>query len=102
MPKREHLERPMPLSQVLEGLIRPADWQALKERQRVRAAWEQVVPEALRQQARLVDLRRRVLWVEVTTSSWLQELQFLKPLILKELEKILGPDLIRDLQAKVG
>lgn len=102
MAKRERLERPVALRQVLTGLLSPGDWQALELRQRVRAAWEQAAPEDLQKQARLVDLKRKELWIEVTTSAWLQELQFLKPRILKDLEMILGPGVIRDLRGKVG
>lgn len=102
MPKRERLERPVALPQILERVLGSGDWQALKLRQQVRSAWEQAVPEALRKQARLVDLRRQELWVELTDSAWLQELQFLKPKILEDLEKILGPGLIRELRGKVA
>jgi hypothetical protein len=71
-------------------------------RQRVRAAWEQAAPAALREQARLVDLKRQDLWVEVSSSAWMQELQFLKPRILEALEKFLGPGVIREVRGKVG
>lgn len=102
MPKRERLERPVAVGRVLKGLMRPGDWHTLELRQRVRVAWEQAVPEGLREQARLVDLKRQELWVEVGSSAWGQELQFLKPRILEAMEKLLGPGVIRDLRFKVG
>lgn len=102
MPKRERLEKPVALRQVLEGVLGPGDWHALELRQKVRSAWEQTVPAELRKQARLADLRRRELWVEVSTSVWLQELQFLKPQILQGLERLLGPGIIRELRGKVA
>ncbi len=102
MAKREALDRPVPLKKVLEGLIKPGDWQALKQRQRIRAVWERVVPASLLSQTRLVDVRRKELWVAVSASPWVQELQFLKPKILKELESALGPGVIKELRFSIG
>jgi len=102
MAKRKRLERPVAVGQVLEGLIRPGDWHTLEVRQRVRAVWERAVPEAFQEQARLVDLKRRELWVEVTSSAWVQEFQFFKPKILAALEQALGPGVIREVRFRVG
>ena len=102
MTKRKRLERPVAVGQVLEGLMRPGDWHALEVRQQVRAAWERAVPEAYRAQARLVDLKRHELWVEVTSSAWVQEFQFLKPKILAALEQTLGQGIIREVRYRLG
>jgi hypothetical protein len=102
MAKQRKLERPVAVRQVLEGLLKPGDWQVLEMRQKVRTAWEQAVPAALREQTRLVDLKRRDLWVEAGSSALVQELQFLKPKILKALEKVLGTGIIQEVRFKVG
>lgn len=101
MSKRK-LERPVAVAQVLEGILRPGDWQVLELRQKVRTAWEKAVPGALREQARLVDLKRHELWVEAGSSALVQELQFLKPKILKVMEKALGAGVIKEVRFKVG
>ena len=59
-------------------------------------------PAALAERARLVDLRRKELWVEVDASPWAQELQFLKPKILAALDRALGPGKVKDLRVRVG
>ena len=102
MAKRKKLERPLAVGEVLGGLIRPGDWHTLELRQRVRAAWEKVVPQRFRDQARLVDLKRHELWVEAGSSALVQELQFLKPKILKVMEKSLGIGVIKEVRFKVG
>jgi hypothetical protein len=102
MAKQRKSGRPVVVRQVLEGLLKPGDWQVLEMRQKVRVAWEQAVPAALREQARLVDLKRRELWVEAGSSALVQELHFLKPKILEALEKILGKGVIQDVRFKVG
>jgi hypothetical protein len=94
--------RPVAVAQVLEGILKPGDWQVLELRQRVRTAWEMAVPGALRAKARLVDLKRHELWVEAGSSALVQELQFLKPKILKALEQALGAGVIREVRFRVG
>jgi predicted nucleic acid-binding Zn ribbon protein len=102
MSKRKNLERPVAVGEVLGGLIRPGDWQALEVRQRVRAVWEQTVPRRLREQCRLQDLKRQELWVEAGSSALVQELQFLRPKILAALEKALGAGVIKEVRFQVG
>jgi hypothetical protein len=107
-PKKAHLmskrksARPTAVRQILEGILKPGDWQVLELRQKVRKAWEMAVPAALQAQARLVDLKRHELWVEAGSSALVQELQFLKPRILQALEKALGTGIIREIRFKVG
>jgi hypothetical protein len=38
----------------------------------------------------------------VSTSPWVQELQFLKPKILMELDRVLGQGVIRDVRFSIG
>lgn len=102
MAKRSSLPRPVAVKEVLQGLLNPGDQDALELRQRIREVWEDTVPAALRAQARLVDLRRKELWVEVRDHVWGQELQFLRAAILEELARVLGSGKVRDLRIRVG
>ncbi|MGQ9688449.1 MAG: DUF721 domain-containing protein [Desulfobaccales bacterium] len=102
MASRKNLEQPLPVAQILEGLLRPGDWRALEIRQKIRAAWEQVVPERHRRQSRLIDLKRGVLWVEAASSALVQELQFLRPRIQAALDKALGVGVIKEIRFQVG
>ncbi len=102
MAKRPRLPRPVPVKEVIQGLLSPGERDDLELRQQIRRVWEAVVPPGLADQARLVDLRRRELWVEVSASPWAQELQFLKPKILAALDRALGPGKVKDLRVRVG
>jgi hypothetical protein len=102
MAKRPRLPRPVPVQEVLRSILSPGDRDGLELRQQIRGVWETVVPAALASQARLVDLRRRELWVEVSASPWAQELQVLKPKILAALDRALGPGKVKDLRVRVG
>ena len=94
--------KPVPVKDVLNALISPAEMAALKQRSLIRQVWEASLPSSLKAQTRLVDFRRKELVVEVSASPWVQELQFLKPRLLQALEKTLGPGVIRDLKFRVG
>jgi hypothetical protein len=100
--KRPFQRRPVPVQEVLQQVLAPGDRDGLKLRQQIRQVWEAVVPAGLVGQTRLVDLRRKELWVEVSTSSLSQELQFLKPKILAALDRVLGPGKVKDLRVRVG
>jgi hypothetical protein len=102
MAKRPSLPRPVPVKDVVQGILSPGDRDGLELRQQIRGVWEAIVPKMILSHARLVDLRRKELWVEVSASPWSQELQFLKPIILTALERALGPGRIKDLRVRVG
>ncbi len=102
MAKRQGLNRPVSVREVLDGLLKPGDWQILEQRRLVREVWERVVPANLKAQAHLVDLKRRELRIAVAASPYVQELQFLKPKLLAELEKALGPGVIREVRFTVA
>jgi hypothetical protein len=102
MAKRPSLARPVPIKEVVRGILSPGDRDGLELRQHIRQVWEAVVPATLRSQTRLVDLRRKELWVEVSASPYSQELQFLKPQILAALDQVLGPGKVKDLRVRVG
>ena len=102
MAKRQPLPRPVPVREVLKGLMKPLDWDNLGQRSRIRQVWEKVVPREMLRHTRLLEVRRRELWVEVSAAAWGQELQFLGPGILGELDRALGPGVIRDLRIRVG
>ena len=99
--KGQPAARPVAVKEVLKEMLH-VDWQGLEVRQRIRRAWEAALPPSLLAQTRLLDLRRKELWVEVAASAVGQELLFLKPRILKALEQVLGPGVIRDLRVRVG
>jgi len=102
MAKRPKLPRPVPVKEVVQGILSPGDRDDLELRQHIRRVWEAVVPNSLLSDARLLDLRRKELWVEVSSSPFSQELQFLKPKILAALDQALGPGKVKDLRVRVG
>jgi hypothetical protein len=102
MAKRPPMPRPVPVTELVQKILSPGDRDALELRHRIRRVWEAVVPPGLQAHARLIDLRRKELWVEVSASPYSQELQFLKPEILDALDRALGPGKVKDVRVRVG
>jgi hypothetical protein len=102
MAKRPSLPRPVAVKDVLRTVLPPAEQAGLELRQQIRRVWEAVVSAELAGETRLVDVRRKELWVEVSAGAYGQELQFLKPKILAALDRALGPGKVKDLRIRVG
>ena len=98
MSRRPKLPRPVGVGEILEKLLRPADLQVLELRHRLRRAWDEVAGERLRAVTTLVDYRYKVLWVEVPSHAWMQELQFHQGALLRALDDALAPGVVKDLR----
>lgn len=98
MAKRQGPPRPVAVREVLDDLLKPGDWHILEQRRLVREVWDRVIPANLKAHAALVDLKRRELWVAAAAAPFLQELLFLKPRLLSEFDKVLGPGVIREVR----
>ncbi len=98
MGPRIKLPRPVAVAEVLEKVLKPADLQVLELRSRIRGAWEAAAGEAVAKMTRLVDYKGKVLWVEVPSNVWMQELQFRKGALLRSLQAALSPKALRDLR----
>lgn len=64
--------------------------------------WDDIVGPAIAENAQPVGYRKRVLLVNVTSSVWIQQLQFLKTDILSRLNDTLGNVRVDDVKFKIG
>jgi len=69
---------------------------------RVFAVWEDAVGPQVAAHAGPVKLRRGVLQVHVDQNGWLQQLVYLKPLLLEKINERLGYNAIADVQLRLG
>lgn len=65
-------------------------------------AWPLTVGQKIAENTRVETATRGILVVNVSSPAWMQELQFLKGMILEKLEKELGAGIIRDIRFKTG
>lgn len=68
---------------------------------RIFELWREVVGEAIAERAHPRYMRQGVLFVEVSSSAWANELTLLKPRLLAKLEATFGKGVVRDLRYQV-
>jgi predicted nucleic acid-binding Zn ribbon protein len=64
--------------------------------------WDQAVGETVAQQAQPAFVRGGVLFVKCSSSAWMQQLQFMKGNICKELNRLLRKEVIKDIRFQMG
>ncbi|HUT55693.1 MAG TPA: DUF721 domain-containing protein [bacterium] len=80
------------------------DWgmARLSREQRVFLVWDEALGSTLARTTRPAAVHHGSLIVAVKNSAWLQELQFMKPEIIKKLNRVLGKGVIREVRFKIG
>lgn len=64
--------------------------------------WDEVVGPQIAAQARPIRIRQQVLEVRVSQPVWMQQLQLMKPMILKKLNERLGENTLSDIYLRRG
>ena len=70
--------------------------------QRLLDAWTDAVGRGVAERTQAMRIEKGVLFLKVTNSVWMQQLQFMKELILKKLHEKTGIDLVQDLRFYIG
>ncbi len=64
--------------------------------------WQEAVGDMIAANTRPAAFKGNLLIVNATSSSWLQQLRFLKPEILQKVNHVLGNVSVKDIKFKVG
>jgi predicted nucleic acid-binding Zn ribbon protein len=64
--------------------------------------WEETVGQTIAQNAKVSAFKEKLLIVEVSDSTWLYQLQFLKEEMKQKINQALGKDAIEEIKFKVG
>jgi predicted nucleic acid-binding Zn ribbon protein len=64
--------------------------------------WDSIVGAAVAQNARPAVFKGKLLLVHVSSSSWIQQLQFLKKDIINKLNHALNKELVEEMKFKIG
>jgi len=102
MPRRKILPTPQPVGDIIGRMIKREKWPVYREDRALLGRWERVVGETIARQTRPDRVTCGVLYVRVATSTWRQELHFLKGEILSGLNAIPGEEPISDIRFFLG
>lgn len=96
------MKKPQPLRSILEQTLKGLQLDVPLKTYSIWGAWKEIVGEPISLHAHPYAIRNRILFVEVSHSTWMQQLQFLKPTLLRKIHTYLGEPLIEDIRFKVG
>ena len=97
-------QKPEYLSAILEGLLKHSGINTRVQEQRVLDLWPKVVGKAIADKTQPLRLKNGLLLVAVGSSVWMQQLHFLKGMIIQKLKEKLGDrgSCLQDLRFCIG
>jgi len=100
--KMGKLIKPKGLREILEGFFLTSDFQRRVREHKILELWKEVVGAGVSERTQPMHVRDGVLQVKVADSVWMNQLQFMKGMILQNYHEKLGSSLLRDLRFFIG
>ena len=93
---------PEQVNAVLERVLSSLNLGLKVKQYRIWDVWNSVVGEAIARQAQPQQIRAMVLWVNVSSSTWMQQLEFMKRQIVERINERIGEKVISDIRCRIG
>lgn len=87
---------------VLGRALRQHGMLDFERRMRIYQIWPQAVGEVIAKRAQPSGFRKGLLWVKVPSPTWLHELRYVKPQMLKNLRQALQENIVQDIRFVAG
>jgi hypothetical protein len=96
------MKKPQPIRSVLENTLKRLEVDVPLKSYSILGAWNEIVGATVAAHSQPRSIRNRILFIDVAHSTWMQQLQFLKPTLLEKVNNFLGEPLIQDIRFKLG
>jgi hypothetical protein len=96
------MKKPQPLCSILEQTLKNLEIDVPLKTYSIFGAWKEIVGDSLTLHTQPRSIRNRILFIDVSHSTWMQQLQFLKPALLEKINTFLGEPHIQDIRFKLG
>ncbi len=96
------MKKPQSIRSVLENTLKSLEIDVPLKSYSILEAWNEIVGATVAAHSQPRSIRNRILFIDVTHSTWMQQLQFLKPTLLEKVNTFLGEPLIQDIRFKLG
>ena len=96
------MARPKLLRSILEDTLKSLGIKTTMKGYSLWGAWRQIVGDSIASNAQPSAIRNRILFIEVSHSTWIQQLQFLKPTLLEKINHFLEEPFIHDIRFRLG
>jgi len=100
--KRKTLKEFVHIGSVVNSVFRAARSGADADMMEVWNIWQDALGSAVAENARPAVFKGNLLVVHVSSSPWMQQLQFLKAEMIAKLNRALGQELIKEIKFKIG
>ena len=100
--KKRAQSTPENVGPILERLFSSLNLGIKVKQYQIWDVWEGVVGEAIARQTQPHQIRNMVLWVTVSSSTWMQQLEFMKKQIVGRLNDCIGEKVITDIRFRIG
>jgi predicted nucleic acid-binding Zn ribbon protein len=99
---RKRVKTPPSMGEVLGEFFKRTGMNRRIQEQKILNCWEKAVGEGVAEKTQPVSVKNRVLRVKVVNSVWMQELQFMKELIMQKIHQETGKNILQDLRFFIG
>lgn len=96
------MAKPKPISSILEKTLKALEIDVPLKAHSIWGAWKEIVGESVALHAQPRSIQNRILFIDVSHSTWIQQLQFLKPTLIEKINAYLGEPLIEDIRFRLG
>jgi hypothetical protein len=94
--------KPKPIGSILENTLKGLEIDGYVRTHSIFFAWKEIVGESIAEQAQPRSIRNRILFLDVSHPTWMQQLQFLKSTLIEKINAFLGEPAIGDIRFRVG
>jgi hypothetical protein len=96
------MKKPQSIGSILEQTFKSLEIDVPLKSYSIWNAWKEIVGESIALQTQPRSIRNRILFIDVSHPTWMQQLQFLKPTLLEKINTFLGETLIQDIRFRLG
>ena len=96
------MSKPKPIGSILEDTLRGLEIDFQLKAYSIWGAWKEIMGESVALQTQPRSIRNRILFIDVSHPTWMQQLQFLKPTLLEKINTFLGDPYFQDIRFRLG
>jgi len=96
------MKKPQSIHSILEKTLKTLEIDVPVKTYSIVGAWNEIVGESVAGHSQPRSIRNQILFIDVAHPTWMQQLQFLKPTLLDQVNAFLGEPLIQDIRFKLG
>lgn len=96
------MKKPQPIHSILRETLKGLNLDFPLKTALLLQSWKEIVGEPIGLQTQPYAIRNRILFIYVSNSVWIQQLQFFKPVLLDKINRFLGEPKLQDIRFKLG